>query len=223
MKIVFFGDSITEGCFEIVTVNGKIEVLRDQSTCYAQQLSEHLCREYRECRFEFFNAGVSGDAAADGLKRIQTQVIERGPDLVVMCFGLNDVYYRDPEVFAGRLGKMFQMLRKRDIPTVYMTPNMLNRYVSPNTHEAVKETAQECADCQNSGVLDRYMEAAKNMAAEYGVYVADAYAKWKKLDTYGVDTTQLLCNWINHPSRKMHALFADTLFACIQDNQLIKE
>ena len=66
-------------------------------------------------------------------------------------------------------------------------------------------------------------EKAHAWAAEYGVPVADAYARWKALDAYGVDTTQLLCNWINHPSRKMHALFADVLLGCIRENRLIKE
>ena len=118
---------------------------------------------------------------------------------------------------------MFRKLREKGESVVYMTPNMLNRYVSPYVNEAVTETARDCADCQNSGVLDRYLDAARAKAAEYGVPVADAYARWKALDAYGVDTTQLLCNWINHPSRKMHALFADVLLGCIRDNRLIKE
>ena len=223
MKIGFFGDSITEGCFEIVTVNGRTEILRDKPACYASRVEDGLRREYPGTAFEFFNAGISGNAAADGLGRIQTAVLDRNPDLVVLCFGLNDVYYRDPEVFAGRLGEMFRMLREKGVSVVYMTPNMLNRYVSPYVNEAVTETARDCADCQNSGVLDRYLDAARAKAAEYGVPVADAYARWKALDAYGVDTTQLLCNWINHPSRKMHALFADVLLGCIRENRFIKE
>ena len=222
MRIGFFGDSITEGCFEIVTINGKTEILRDKSACYATRLENALRHEYPETELSFFNAGLSGHAVEDGLGRIQSDVLDQNPDLVITCFGLNDVYYRDADVFAGRLGEVFRILRSRNIAVIYMTPNMLNRYVSPNTNEAVLETARDCADCQNTGVLDKYMDAARKKAAEYDIPVADAYAAWKQLDAYGIDTTQLLCNWINHPSRKMHALFSDTIQSCIREHQLIK-
>ena len=223
MKIGFFGDSITEGCFEILTINGEVEILRDKSSCYATRLSNRLKEAYPDLHLEFFNAGISGNATADGLKRLETEVLAQNPDLMITCFGLNDVYYRDADVFSDRLKEIFLRLRNENITVVYMTPNMLNTYLSPNVHERVIETAKDCADCQNGGVLDGYMEKAKQVAKECGVYVVDAYAKWKELYAYGVDTTALLCNAINHPTRKMHALFSDMLFDCIEQNHLIKE
>ena len=41
--------------------------------------------------------------------------------------------------------------------------------------------------------------------------VCDCYAKWKLLSQNGVDTTALLANGINHPSREMAWMFAYSL------------
>ena len=56
----------------------------------------------------------------------------------------------------------------------------------------------------------------EQIAAELGVAVADAYAKWKALEAEGMDVTENLANYINHPSRELHQLFADALFETLQ-------
>ncbi len=51
-----------------------------------------------------------------------------------------------------------------------------------------------------------------------GVKIADAYAEWKRLAECE-DTTALLANGINHPTREMHELFADVIFREIFDEE----
>jgi hypothetical protein len=70
------------------------------------------------------------------------------------------------------------------------------------------------AKMQNDGRMDTYMESAVALARKMGVTVCDCYAKWKELSETQ-DITDLLANSINHPTREMHALFADMLFDCI--------
>jgi hypothetical protein len=60
--------------------------------------------------------------------------------------------------------------------------------------------------------MDTYVNAAKAVAAELGVAVADAYDEWKTLEAEGMDITVNLANYINHPSRELHQIFADVLF-----------
>ncbi len=211
MKIVFFGDSITEGCFEILNINGTPEILRDPPSGYAARVAKALPARFPDIPFVFVNRGKSGDATDAALGRLASDVLAEHPGLVICCFGLNDAGYRDPALFAARLSEIFVRLQAGGAKVVYMTPNMMNRYVSPEVHDGVLATARDCAACQNDGTFDRYMEAAIAAAHAHGVPVADAYARWKELDRYGVDTTALLCNRINHPTRKMHALFADVL------------
>ena len=47
------------------------------------------------------------------------------------------------------------------------------------------------------------------------VPVCDCYALWKQLEAGGVDTTELLSNKINHPTREMNRLFAYELIKTI--------
>ena len=67
---------------------------------------------------------------------------------------------------------------------------------------------------QNSGRMDLYMKSAVNLANEMGVTVCDCYAKWKKLSETE-DITMLLANRINHPTKEMHKLFAESLYEII--------
>ena len=45
--------------------------------------------------------------------------------------------------------------------------------------------------------------------------MCDCYADWKRMDAVGIDTTALLSNHINHPTRALHWLFAWRLFETI--------
>ena len=65
-----------------------------------------------------------------------------------------------------------------------------------------------------SGVFDLYIESAVNLAEKMKVKVCDCYKKWKKLSETQ-DITYLLANRINHPTKEMHELFAQSLFDLI--------
>ena len=222
MKIVFFGDSVTEGCFEILKINGEWDLLKDPSSCFASILTERLKEKYPSTNVESVNAGCSGDGTEDAIRKIKEKVLDENPDLVVFCFLLNDAGKRDLARYERNLRVLFDQLKERGIKTIYLTPNTYNTYVSPETPPHLVEMAYDCADCENSGAFALHAELGKKIAREYGFYVADAYSEWKKLQSYGIDITALLCNHINHPSRKMHNLFADILLRCIEENGLIK-
>ena len=69
-------------------------------------------------------------------------------------------------------------------------------------------------------VFEIFGENAVKLAAEMGITLCDCYAKWKEI-SHTQDTTDLLANYINHPTREMHELFAQSLFEMIFDD--IKE
>jgi hypothetical protein len=69
---------------------------------------------------------------------------------------------------------------------------------------------------QNEGKMDKYMQSAVALARDMGVSVCDCYAKWKEISKEQ-DITLLLANRINHPTREMHELFANALYAMIFD------
>ena len=106
----------------------------------------------------------------------------------------------------------FKKLQNAGIEVIFMTPNMMCTDVSPFLKdELLIETAIKCAQVQNSGMLEKFLEGAKQVAKQNGVRVCDCHAKWKALYESGADVTDLLANKINHPTREMHDLFAFSL------------
>lgn len=159
------------------------------------------------------NAGIGGITAKDSLERMDKQVLAHNPDLIIVCFGLNDV--NSPlEEYINSLKEIFEKGLKSGAEVIFMTPNMLNTSVAEDTPEMYYEYAIKTAQMQNDGTMDLYMESAVNLANKMGVKVCDCYKKWKKLSETQ-DITHLLANRINHPTKEMHELFANSLFETI--------
>ena len=111
--------------------------------------------------------------------------------------------------YKNALAEIFDKVIDSGKEAIFMTPNMLNTGISPHiTNEMILDNAKELMDIQNSGVMDEYMKAAKEVSAEKGVKVCDCYEKWKQLYNCGANVTELLSNKVNHPIREMHWLFA---------------
>ena len=156
------------------------------------------------------NSGIGGITAKASLDRMERDVFSHHPDLVIVCFGLNDVN-GSLEDYISSLETIFSECRKRQLETVFMTPNMLNTYVAEDTLDELKEYAGITAQMQNSGRMDNYMNSAVKLAKSMNISVCDCYSKWKKLSE-SQDVTMLLANRINHPVKEMHELFADAIF-----------
>ncbi len=206
--IVAFGDSVTAGYFKS---GDEFHSERDDSAVYHQVLGQKLRNIVPNCNLEVINAGVGGETSGQGLKRFESDVAAKKPDLCIVCWGLNDSN-GVVENYKANLTETFKRLQDLGCDIVFMTPNMLNTRFCPETAEVHKEYAVKTAKHQNEGKMDMFMDGARQVCAEMGVTVCDCYAKWKKLYEIGVDTTLLLDNYINHPTREMHVFFADCLF-----------
>lgn len=112
------------------------------------------------------------------------------------------------------MSSILSRIQRAGAVPVFMTPNMLNtRVIAEDIPPEYRGLAEKTARIQNDGIMDAYMDAARggmHPVRGYGLR-CDAYARWKKLQQAGVDTTTLLSNRINHPDRQMHALFANCL------------
>ncbi|MDB5051977.1 MAG: family lipase [Bacilli bacterium] len=217
--IVFLGDSITQGVFEVKEgLGGRFDIVVDPEAVYHAKLKRKLQTLFPNAPITIHNAGISGDNAQGGLARLERDVLRYQPDLTVVCFGLNDSGRREAGMddYENGLRGIFRKLKAADVQTVFLTPNMKNTYVSPMIpYQALQDVAVNCADQQNHGVMDAYMDLARQVCREEGVPVCDVYRKWKQLYEAGVDITVLLSNHINHPNRDLHSLFADSLFDLI--------
>ena len=189
--------------------HGAVCGYNDYERVYWNLLKQKL-NAYRDYMpVNMINAAI-GTTAKASLDRMDKQVLKHEPDLVIVCFGLNDV--NNPlEDYIEPLRIIFDKCQKAGCDIIFMTPNMLNTYVADDAPAEFRDYAAVTADMQNSGKMDTYMAAAVALAEEMGVTVCDCYAKWKKL-AETEDVTMMLANRINHPTSEMHTLFADSLY-----------
>lgn len=219
ITVAFLGDSVTQGCFEVYR-NGKesIETIFDTKNSYSSKFKKIFETIYPKVPLNIINSGISGDSANNALDRLDRDVLCFNPDLVVVCFGLNDcgAGRENIDKYTLALSGIFKKLNERGIDAVLMTPNMINTYVFAGIKDDfIRALSQNSAKLQNEGVLDDYIAAAIKTAKEENVTVCDVYNKWKKLYQNGADITMLLSNYLNHPTRDMHWLFAASLFNTI--------
>lgn len=221
MKIAFFGDSVTEGIFELLlSRDGKsYDLVRDGAHVYPTVLGDLIRAKHPEMPLEIMNFGISGNNSGHGVSRVG-DVIGAAPDACVVCFGLNDLSMRDPDTYGQNMEEICRALTGAGIRTYLLTPNRVCSYVLPGMPHLFRTVAEKLAECQNDGTFDRYLHRACETAQRYGIPVADAYAEWTKLENYGIDTTALLANGLNHPTRAMHRLFADLLLDVMEKDGL---
>lgn len=209
ITIVALGDSVTHGA-----LRGNY----NYETVYWERLRKKILAVRDYVPVNVINAGISATNAVCALKRIDLQVLAHNPDLVIVCFGLNDVN-GELETYLDALREIFEKCLAHGADVIFMTPNMLNTYVSEETEPQNIEYAAVTAKVQNEGRMDLFMESAVKLAKKMNVSVCDCYAKWKELSK-AQDTTMLLVNRINHPTEEMHELFAQSLFEMIFDEKL---
>lgn len=208
INIVILGDSVSHG--SVVTTN-------DYEAVYWNLLRKKLnaVRDYMPVNM--ICASIGGTVAKDALPRLDKQVLKHEPDLVIVCFGLNDV--NGPlEDYVDALREIFTRCQAAGVDLIFLTPNMLNTSVVADTPKQWYDYAHKTAEMQLGGRMDAFMDAARALCAELNVSLCDCYAKWKKL-AETEDITMRLANRINHPTSEMHHLFADALFEMIMGEE----
>lgn len=215
----FLGDSITQGCFELYkTGENSMQTEFRSYQAYHSKLKYMLEAVFPSVPINIINAGISGDNAPNGRKRLGRDMIAFQPDLVGVCFGLNDVCRGTEGIsdYENALDGIFKELEASGIETIFITPNMIGtRVVAEESDPYIRTILENVTRYQADGTMDAYMAKAREVCARNHVPVCDCYEKWKKLSENGADITRLLANRVNHPSENMHWLFAVSLFEMI--------
>ena len=130
ITIVAFGDSVTHGALAQDEIN--------YETVYWNRLKHMINAKRSYMPVNVINAGIGGINAHDSLPLMEDRVLKHDPDLVIVCFGLNDVN-GELDVYINSLREIFSRLKERNIDTIFMTPNMLNTYSADDTYYGYKE------------------------------------------------------------------------------------
>ena len=183
VRIVALGDSLTYGW---MAEKGYIDFLQDM-----------LKARYPAAAVSFINRGIPGDTAEGGLRRLKTEVIDAGPDLVFVQFGLNDAFTGCP---AGRYGA-----------TIARIVELLRHDTEA---EVLLVTSVALADAGEDALAEKYYGPLEQVARERSVPLARVHAWWK--EKRGADFEGLLQADLVHPTAAGYRLMAEAIMQVLQ-------
>lgn len=125
MKIVFFGDSITD-------CGRNRDDVASLGNGYVKILADKLLPIYPDTDIELINKGISGNEVGDLLARVEEDVIALNPDAVVIMIGINNVIHKfkngkelDLKVFESELCTLLTKLKNAGIVVIFLEPFLL--------------------------------------------------------------------------------------------------
>lgn len=150
IKIVFFGDSITESGRNLLDPD-------DLGVGYVKIAAGKLRLLYPDANFCFLNRGVGGNRTEDLLKRIQKDVLDEKPDYIVLAVGINDVWHRfthgvevTPEAFRANYTALVEDILATGAKLILIQPYVLKmadkqrlRPYLNRFNEIIREIAKE--------------------------------------------------------------------------------
>jgi lysophospholipase L1-like esterase len=166
IKIVFFGDSITEAG---VKPHGFIAI--DDSL---------LNHGVGADQYELFGAGIGGNKVYDLYLRMDDDVLSKSPDMVVIWVGVNDVWHKkmgtgtDADKFEKFYLAMIKKLKAAKIKIVVCTPATIGeKYDYTN---------------EQDGDLNKYSNIIRKIATEQQLTLVDmraAFEEYEKANNRG--------------------------------------
>lgn len=207
VSIVAFGDSVTQGVME--------HQMLDSKHVYHRLLQEELESFFPTTTFSTFNAGVSGDNVPNALARLDRDVLNRNPDLVLVAFGLNDsqMGVAGLEKFSkGLRAIVFSIKKETDAGILLLTPPFMATRQNARIHPTQLAMTKDIVETQNKGILALYAEAIREVANSFDIPLADIHKEWIRLAYYGIDTNILLINGLNHPDARGHRFASQIVF-----------
>jgi lysophospholipase L1-like esterase len=155
-RIVFLGDSITAGG------------VREKG--YVTLVAQAIAGQHADLGVEVIGAGISGHKVPDCQKRLQRDVLDKKPSVVVIYIGINDVWHwirnagTSQEDFEKGLVDLIQRSRDAGARVILCTPSVIG----------------EKTDGSNPSdqMLDEYSAISRKVAEQTGVKLLDLRAKF---------------------------------------------
>lgn len=117
-KVIFFGDSITQAG---VKPNG-----------YITRIGEILASKNLASNYELIGAGIGGNKVYDLYLRLESDVLEKKPDVVFIYVGVNDVWHKttsgtgtDPDKFVKFYQALVDKIKANGAKVVLCTPAVI--------------------------------------------------------------------------------------------------
>ncbi len=177
MRVVFLGDSLTEG------VDG---------ASYLRALGALVASDARPGGVTLINAGRGGDTILNLPRRVAHDVVPHAPDWVVIFVGVNDCrtwYVRRSLPTRANLGSVYYFLRRKGIWRA-VTPQRyddglrtligtLRAQTSARIALCTPATASEALDARAEQMLDGYASRVRKVAREQACALIDIRAAFQ--------------------------------------------
>ncbi len=125
MKIIFFGDSITDA-------ERDRNDNRSLGNGYVKILANKLRPIYPDTDIELLNKGISGNEVCDLLARLQNDVLDEKPDAVVIMIGINNTLHKfkygkelNLRQFEDDFTELLTRLKEAGIVIIFLEPFLL--------------------------------------------------------------------------------------------------
>lgn len=152
VKVVFFGDSITQAGVSPTGYIVKIDSIIKQAN-----LSDQI---------ELVGAGIGGNKVYDLYLRMEEDVLKKSPDVVVIYVGINDVWHKassgtgtDPDKFEKFYRAIIKKLQEKNIKVIVCTPSVIGER-NDNSN-------------QQDGDLNNYSNIIRAIAKDMSLPVVD--------------------------------------------------
>jgi lysophospholipase L1-like esterase len=151
-KVIFFGDSITQAGV--------------QPTGYITKIGQMLEKQGFKDKFELIGAGIGGNKVYDLYLRLEEDVLNKKPDIVVIYVGVNDVWHKatsgtgtDLDKFEKFYQALINKMKANNIKVIVCTP------------AAIGERTD--ASNQQDGDLNQYSKSIRALASKNELQVCD--------------------------------------------------
>ena len=152
IKVVFFGDSITQAGV--------------QPTGYITKLDSIIRKAGLTDSIELIGAGIGGNKVYDLYLRMEEDVLQRNPDVVVIYVGINDVWHKsgagtgtDLDKFEKFYRAIIKRLQAKNIKVVVCTPSVIGEKVDGSN--------------QQDGDLNQYSKVIRNISKDLSLPLID--------------------------------------------------
>jgi lysophospholipase L1-like esterase len=205
LTIVAFGDSITEG-----TYGGASE-----SETYPALLEKMIFKQgINVC---VINKGIPGETAPEALFRLQRDVVDLKPDIVLIMYGANDAYippdFNFPAVstenFSKAICRMVDRLADLSVKTILMTTTP---FAELDFYSSAEMESLEL----NRQSLEAHLHELREIAEKKQIYLIDHYKIWRQMDKSNGILKKYLPDGV-HPNANGNKLLATTIFDAVND------
>lgn len=127
MRVLFLGDSITDGCRDYRNYH-------NMGASYPKYASEAIAAALPDVEFEFINLGIGGNRSDQLFDRLFHDGVELQPDFVSVFVGINDIWHRhhhhiattNEQIAANYKAILARLKNETNAKMLVLTPYLLD-------------------------------------------------------------------------------------------------